>query len=198
MYQNNLWSIPKPCNEILHGELTGHFCIYSSRYSRGKRTICNAIRGDKCIRVHARRRGLPGFTQANVLMQRTAPNCTFLQFSNFRRLTRCLPSASLGHATFVDTPSSPYGPCSNTICHLSLHRFRNFNSHSSTRHSNWSYNSNFDMKLEFLFTVLQLWPGSPSSSFAEKGQDNSPASGAGKTGLFCSLLSLQLSIEVRD
>lgn len=122
----------------------------------------------------------------------------FLQFSNFRRLTRCLPSASLGHATFVDTPSSPYGPCSNTICHLSLHRFRNFNSHSSTRHSNWSYNSNFDMKLEFLFTVLQLWPGSPSSSFAEKGQDNSPASGAGKTGLFCSLLSLQLSIEVRD
>lgn len=50
---------------------------------------------------------------------------------------------------------------SSTICHFSFQRFTIFNSNWSTLNSNWSYNSNFDMKLEFLFSVLQLWPSSP-------------------------------------
>lgn len=62
---------------------------------------------------------------------------------------------------FLDAPSSPvYVVPTPSVAEAST-ASKNFNSNSSTRHSNWSYNLNFDMKLEFLFTVLQLWPNSP-------------------------------------
>lgn len=66
-----------------------------------------------------------------------------------------------------------------------------------THHQKLSYHSNFYMRLEFLFNVLQLWPSS-TPSFTEKGKDNSPASGTGKTDLLCSLFSFQFSIEVNN
>lgn len=54
--------------------------------------------------------------------------------------------------------------------------------------STWSLNS---------FSVFFNFDPAPPS-FAKKGQDNSPASGAGKTGPLCSEPAFQLSIEVRD
>lgn len=135
------------------------------------------------------------------LCSRQQSNFTSYSFQTFCQLTRCLLSASSGHSTIrVCHPA----PCTFFQHHLSLKlrwiKKKNFffNANSSTGHSNRSYNSNFNMKLAFLFNVPQLWPSSPPPSFAEKGQDNSPASGAGKTGLLCSLLSFQLPIEVRD
>lgn len=105
-------------------------------------------------------RGLPLIHPAQCLNALYSIKLHFLQCSNFCQLTRCLRRPWLGRSTW-------------RVCHAGLRRqlqhhlslklpeIQNFSSNWFTLNPNWSYNSNFNMKLEFLFSVLQLWPSSP-------------------------------------
>lgn len=85
-----------------------------------------------------------------------------------------------------------------TICPRKRPEIRPFQFKSMRLALQLSDHSNVDMRLEFLFSVLQPWPNA-TPSFTEKGKDNSPASGTGKTDLLCSLFfPFQFSIEVNN
>lgn len=84
-----------------------------------------------------------------------------------------------------------------TSCQLQLPQIEKLQLKQACSALKLSYRSHFNMRLEFLFSVLQLWPSS-TPFFTEKGKDNSPASGTGKTDLLCSLFSFQFSMEVNN
>lgn len=94
------------------------------------------------------------------------------------------PSSSVD---VVPTPSVTYA---STDSQISIHtNLLGAQTEAIIQILTWSLNS---------FSVFFNSDPAPPPSFSEKGHDNSPASGAGKTGLLCSVLSFQLSIEVRD
>lgn len=100
--------------------------ILQAGWPNSQKKICNAIRGNKCIWVYARRRGLPLIHTVQCLNAAYSIKLHFLQFSNFCQLTQCLPSAALGHSTFGGHHPAP---CALFQRHLSLrlpqtHRFQ--------------------------------------------------------------------------